>query len=72
MYSELSKWQAAQLKKTTLNFIPYLKNEGSPEYLVKFILSAKFPGDNAFVAIGVWKDFVIDSFNLGWKHVNIV
>ena len=66
--SELSKWKSAQLKKATSNFIPYLKNEGSPEDLVKFILSAKFGGENAYVAIGVWKDFVIDSFNLGWNH----
>ena len=65
--TELSKWDSAQLKTATANFIPYLNGEGTPEHFVKFILASKFGETNSFVAIGAWKEFVVDSFNQSWS-----
>jgi len=66
--TELSKWGSAQLKHATANFITYLKGEGTPEHFVRFILAAKFGEANRYVAIGAWKEFVVDSFNLAWNR----
>ena len=65
--SELAKWNSARLKKATSNFVHYLNNEGTPRDFVNFILATKFGGQNALVALGVWKDFVIESFNQAWN-----
>ena len=65
--SELAKWNSARLKKATSNFVHYLNNEGTPRDFVNFILATKFGGQNALAALGVWKEFVIESFNQAWK-----
>ena len=61
--TELSKWGSAHLKKATANFVKYLNGEGTPEHFVRFVLAAKFGKINSYVAIGVWKEFIVDSFN---------
>lgn len=66
--TELSKWGSAHLKKATANFVQYLNGEGTPEHFVRFILAAKFGEANSFVAIGAWKEFVVDSFNQAWSR----
>ena len=66
--TELSKWGSVQLKTATANFIQYLDGEGTPEHFVKFILASKFGETNSFVAIGVWKEIVVDSFNQEWNR----
>ena len=66
--TELSKWGAAHLKNATANFIHYLNGEGTPEHFVRFILAAKFGEANSYVAIGAWKEFVVDSFNQAWSR----
>ena len=65
--SELAKWNSARLKKATSNFVHYLNNEGTPRDFVNFILATKFGGQNALVALGAWKEFVIESFNQAWN-----
>ena len=66
--TELSKWGSAHLKNATENFVQYLNGEGTPEHFVRFILAAKFGEANSFVAIGAWKEFVVDSFNQAWSR----
>lgn len=66
--TELSKWDSAQLKSATANFVHYLNGEGTPEHFVRFILAAKFGEANSYVAIGAWKEFVVDSFNQAWSR----
>lgn len=66
--SELSKWGSVHLKNATANFIPYLNGEGTPEHFVRFILASKFGEANSYVAIGAWKEFVVDSFNQAWSR----
>ena len=66
--SELSKWGSAHLKKATANFVQYLNGEGTPEHFVRFILASKFGEANSYVAIGAWKEFVVDSFNQAWNR----
>ena len=72
--TELSKWGSAHLKNATANLFPYLNGEGTPEHFVQFILASKFGEANSYVAIGAWKEFVIDAFNAVWNpaeiHVN--
>ena len=65
--TELSKWDSAHLKNVTSDFIHFLNGEGTPEHFVQFILAAKFGETNSYVAIGAWKEFVIDSFNNVWN-----
>ena len=66
--TELSKWGSTHLKNATENFVQYLNGEGTPEHFVRFILAAKFGEANSFVAIGAWKEFVVDSFNQAWSR----
>lgn len=66
--TELSKWGSAHLKKLTANFIPYLNGDGAPEHFLQFILAAKFGEANSYVAIGAWKEFVVDSTNQAWSR----
>ena len=66
--SELSKWGSAHLKKATANFVQYLNGEGTPEHFVRFIIASKFVEANSYVAIGAWKEFVVDSFNQAWNR----
>ena len=66
--TELSKWDSAHLKNATANFVHYLNGEGTPEHFVRFILAAKFGEANSYVAIGAWKEFVVDSFNQAWSR----
>lgn len=35
---------------------------------MQFILAAKFGGENSYVAIDKWKEFVVDSFNQAWSQ----
>jgi len=55
------------IKTATANFIPYLNGEGTPDHFVKFILASKFGETNSWVAIGAWKEFVVDSFDQAWS-----
>ena len=66
--TELSKWGSTHLKNATENFVQYLNGEGTPEHFVRFIIAAKFGEANSFVAIGAWKEFVVDSFNQAWSR----
>jgi predicted GIY-YIG superfamily endonuclease len=65
--TELSKWDSAYLKNATTKLFHYLNAEGTSEHFVKFILSSKFGEANSYVAIGAWKEFVVDSFNQVWN-----
>ena len=65
--TELSKWGSAYLKNATANFVQYLNGDGTPELFVKFILAAKFGGENSYVAIDKWQEFAVDSFNQAWS-----
>ena len=65
--TELSKWGSAHLKKVTANFSQYLKGEGTPELFVRFVLASKFGEANSYVVLGIWKEFVVDSFNQAWN-----